>query len=343
MTTPAPAFLLPTDLWEAITDHLDATGCPWPPAACTADVLAHDAQVAAGALARKPGSPYYAARWRVTDFEARKRMLQARAVEAPAITEPPSAAARAAVDSSRPPDQQLPAGPVDPAIGRQRRDAPAAGLLFPNSSSTRGGAPAPIDSQDLTQEITTDQEIRSGGAGGYPQAAVDAAAADPVRNEGSLGDEARAFLAVWRTWGPNGTRRQGLRADHPARQWTGNATDALAWFLGDIVGSPDYRGLDVRQGLVEWGDYLDDKADKWGKPDTANRGRFPSRWKQALRRWFDNRKAWARDNSSRPGYNVSAPRAAAPARGTWAGTRQPAAAAPRPPSDDDFDTFTSRA
>jgi lipoprotein NlpD len=61
-----------------------------------------------------------------------------------------------------------------------------------------------------------------------------------------MGDEARVFLSIWRAWGPLGSRRQGLRPDHPARQWTGSTPEALSWFLREIVGSPDFRGLDLR-------------------------------------------------------------------------------------------------
>lgn len=335
-----PTFPASWTAWDQLTDHLDAVGVPWPPVACTLDVQAHEAALAAGVIARRPGSPYYAMRWRVTDYEARRRMAAARAVDPDDQAEAPSAGAAAAVDSAGQAGQQPQAQPVDPKAGRQRRDATAPPSLFPDSPNDRGPVVAPISTDPLTgdlQEIEIDKGVQGGRA-----AELSAPAVARLHNEDKLGDEARLFLTIWRRWTIE--RRPDLRADHPARQWTGRADEAVAWFLGEIMGCADFRGLDVLAGLREWGDYLDDKAKLWGQPGTANRGRFPSRWKQALRRWFDNRKAWGRDSSSRTGYTSQTTRGqhappTAPARGSWAGARQPGTATPRRPVDDDFDRW----
>lgn len=336
-----PTFTASWTAWDQLTDHLDAVGVPWPPVACALDVQAHEAALAAGVIARRPGSPYYAARWRVTDYEARRRMAAARAVEPDDPPATPSAGAAAPVDSATHGGQQPQAQPVEAKAGRQRRDATAGPSLFPNSPTDRGPVVAPISTDPLTVSDHTERDQR-GVQGGHDARPGEPRAVERVRNEDKLGDEARLFLVIWRRWGPGGDGREGLRADHPARQWTGRADEALGWFLGEIMGCADFRGLDVLAGLREWGDYLDDKAKLWGQPGTANRGRFPSRWKQALRRWFDNRRAWGRDNSSRPGYTSPTTRGphgppTAPARGSWAGARQPGTATPRRPDADDFD------
>lgn len=340
-----PTFLTSWTAWDQLTDHLDATGVPWPPVACTLDVRAHEAALAAGVIARRPGSPYYAARWRVTDYEARRRMSAARAVDPDEGTTTPSAGAALPGDSS-PHDGQQPHAPaVETKDGRQRRDSTAPPRLFPDRPIDSEAVVAPISTelQSLVDHTQRDQRGVQGGAGAAP---VEPRPGERVQGEDRLGDEARLFLSIWRRWGPAGAGREGLRPDHPARQWSGRADEALAWFVSEIMGSPDLRGLDILAGLREWADYLDDKARLWGQPGTANRGRFPSRWKQALRRWFDNRLAWGRDNSSRPGYtSTPAPRGpthappAAP-RGTWGGARQPAKVDPRRPDDHDFDDWT---
>lgn len=342
----AAALTVAWTAWDQLTDHLDATGVPWPPIACTLDVQAHEAALAAGLIARRPGRPYYALRWRVTDYEAGRRLAAARAGDAgeaaaPRADQPapPSASAGGAVDSPSPADHQPHADAVDPVVGVDRRDSTASPCLFPTSSLTSSPVAAPISTDPVSlgrSPIEIDKGVQGGAAG-----ELSARADDRLHNEDKLGDEARLFLSIWRAW--TGPKRRELPADHPARQWNGRADEAVGWFLTEIMGSADFRGLDIVAGLREWADYLDDKAKLWGRPGTANRGRFPSRWKQALRRWFENRRAWGRDNSSRTGYTSTTTRGhhatpAAPARGTWAGARQPAGAtAPRRPSADDFD------
>jgi len=305
------SFPMPADWWAELAAWIDATGLPWHPHACAGDYLEHVSAYERGERRGDPprhavpGSPFFAARWRVTDYRARQYIAQAQA-------------AIASVRLSTAPDHRAPAVDLPEAADQQR------GAQGDPHHDRRGGrsVPLPFDSASTAPLITS--PVR--GSDLSLQREIDRAAVDPA----SLSQPAGVFLAVYRA----GRGVAGLA-------WRDSEPIALGWFAAEIEQAPAYIGLDLVPALRAWGDSLAQRRQgQSGRRYPRDWRSALRRWldkRLALR--ASSRPSGYTDHTTGATGHDQPPRHDATPRGAWAGQEQPAGFAPRGATDDDFDAW----
>ena len=90
-----------------------------------------------------------------------------------------------------------------------------------------------------------------------------------------------------------GTYTRWAKDPRAPKRWRTPPAEALAWFLTEIMAKPEViDGINVLGTLTRWADWLTVKAEASGKPGTSTGAKFPDNWKNALRNWFHNAKAY---------------------------------------------------